>query len=256
MAPVKPSPVHVRGVKPTRLSSGNRGAPVSGLFARAEKKYPGIEERVGLSSAALRAGELVRGMRKAKGWTQTQLADLLGWDQVRISNIERGEGTRGPTFDVLTKIADACGYDFQFTPREARVTAAKPAPLRNPIGAELGGYAGIIGRAIDKLGGLVTPVRHPEPEPQFLYACSAFVNGIGENAPVHAEIVEGVIEPFTDWAAYTDKAGVAGVPFIEVTGHGQRMVMVPFAVEPAPATDAVSFEVEVKFFPNRLPDVS
>jgi DNA-binding XRE family transcriptional regulator len=106
------------------LSSGDRGAPISGLFPRAEKKNPGIEERVGLSSAALRAGELVRGMRKANGWTQTQLADMLGWDQVRISNIERGEGTRGPTFDVLTKIAEACGFDLQFTPRKL------PRPLR------------------------------------------------------------------------------------------------------------------------------
>lgn len=107
-------------IEPTvkrRVSSGNRGAPLSSLFAAAERQYPGIEEEVGLSSAALRAGELVRGMRKANGWTQTTLAEALGWDQVRISNIERGEGTRGPTFDVLTKIAEACGYDLQFTPR-------------------------------------------------------------------------------------------------------------------------------------------
>jgi transcriptional regulator with XRE-family HTH domain len=117
MAPIKPSYLTADTVKIGRVSSGNRGAPISGLFARAEKKYPGIEEEVGLSSAALRAGELVRGMRKANGWTQTELADELGWDQVRISNIERGEGTRGPTFDVLTKIADACGFDLQFTPR-------------------------------------------------------------------------------------------------------------------------------------------
>lgn len=117
MAPIKPSYLMADTVKTRRVSSGNRGAPISGLFALAEKKYPGIEEEVGLSSAALRAGELVRGMRKANGWTQTRLADELGWDQVRISNVERGEGTRGPTFDVLTKIADACGFDLQFTPR-------------------------------------------------------------------------------------------------------------------------------------------
>ncbi|HEY4142104.1 MAG TPA: helix-turn-helix transcriptional regulator [Pseudolabrys sp.] len=109
------------------MSSGNRGAPISGLFAVAEQMYPGIEQEVGLSSAALRAGELVRDMRKGNGWTQTQLAEMLGWDQVRMSNIERGEGTRGPTFDVMTKIAEACGYDWQFTPREV----AKAVPNEN-----------------------------------------------------------------------------------------------------------------------------
>lgn len=124
-------------IEPTvkrRVSSGNRGAPLSSLFAAAERQYPGIEEEVGLSSAALRAGELVRGMRKANGWTQTTLAEALGWDQVRISNIERGEGTRGPTFDVLTKIAEACGYDLQFTRR----AMAEAVPDENRKFAESG----------------------------------------------------------------------------------------------------------------------
>lgn len=102
--------------KPTGVTSGERGKPVSELFARIEQTHPGIERMIGVSSAALRAGEIVRSMRKAKGWTQTQLADLLGWDQERISNIERGEGTRGPTFDVLMKIATVCDYGLHFSP--------------------------------------------------------------------------------------------------------------------------------------------
>jgi len=105
------------------VSSGDRGKPVADLLARIEQTHPGIEEKIGLSSAALRAGQIVRNMRKAKGWTQTELADLLGWDQERISNIERGEGTRGPTFDVLQKIAIACDYDLLFAPRVQAVIA-------------------------------------------------------------------------------------------------------------------------------------
>jgi transcriptional regulator with XRE-family HTH domain len=110
-------------VSGTKVGSGDRGRPVADLFARVERKYPGIEEKIGLSSAALRAGQLVREIRKSRGWTQTQLADLLGWDQERISNIERGEGTRGPTFDVLQKIAIACDYDLIFAPRMQAVVA-------------------------------------------------------------------------------------------------------------------------------------
>lgn len=110
-------------VSGTKVGSGDRGRPVADLLARVERKYPGIEEKIGLSSAALRAGQLVREIRKSRGWTQTQLADLLGWDQERISNIERGEGTRGPTFDVLQKIAIACDYDLLFAPRVQAVAA-------------------------------------------------------------------------------------------------------------------------------------
>lgn len=103
--------------KQAGVTSGERGEPVSKLFARIEQAHPGIEKKIGLSSAALRAGQIVRDMRKANGWTQTKLADLLGWDQERISNIERGEGTRGPTFDIMQKIATVCNYDLRFLPR-------------------------------------------------------------------------------------------------------------------------------------------
>jgi transcriptional regulator with XRE-family HTH domain len=116
-----------RKANETSVSSGDRGKPAADLLARIEQTHPGIEEKIGLSSAALRAGQLVREMRKSRAWTQTQLADLLGWDQERISNIERGEGTRGPTFDVLHKIAVACDYDLLFSPREQAV-AAKVGP--------------------------------------------------------------------------------------------------------------------------------
>ena len=74
-------------VSGTKVGSGDRGRPVADLLARVERKYPGIEEKIGLSSAALRAGQLVREIKKSRGWTQTQLADLLGCNQERISNI-------------------------------------------------------------------------------------------------------------------------------------------------------------------------
>jgi transcriptional regulator with XRE-family HTH domain len=96
------------------LSGREQPGDMAKLFARIERTHPGIENKIGVSSAALRAGQIVRSMRKSRRLTQTELADMLGWDQVRISNIERGEGTRGPTFDVLQKIADVCAYAIVF----------------------------------------------------------------------------------------------------------------------------------------------
>jgi transcriptional regulator with XRE-family HTH domain len=114
---VAAAPPEQRIGKP-QTSSGRHGKSLDYLLARVEAKHPGIEEEIGLSSAAVRAGRQVREMRQAKGWTQVRLAKELGWDQVRISNIERGEGTRGPTFDVLQKIAAVCDYDIEFKSRQ------------------------------------------------------------------------------------------------------------------------------------------
>jgi transcriptional regulator with XRE-family HTH domain len=112
-----------------QTSSGDRGAPLDDFLAKVEAKHPGIEDEIGASSAAVRAGRKVREMRQARRLTQARLAEALGWDQVRISNIERGEGTRGPTFDVLQKIAVVCNYDIEFKPREEE----KPISLADVV---------------------------------------------------------------------------------------------------------------------------
>jgi len=137
-AALSAEPAARSGMPPAR--SGDRGKPAADLLARIEQEYPGIEEKIGLSSAALRAGQAVRRMRKSMGWTQTQLADALGWEQERISNIERGEGSRGPTYDVLQRIATACHYNLQF-----RQLATHPLAATDPAG---GGRAEAVPAAI------------------------------------------------------------------------------------------------------------
>src|ERR1700678_3666526 len=77
---VAPAPPEQRIGEPL-ASSGRKGKPLDYLLARVEAKHPGIEEEIGLSSAAARAGRQVREMRQAKGWTQVRLAEALGWDQ-------------------------------------------------------------------------------------------------------------------------------------------------------------------------------
>jgi len=60
-------------------------------------------------TAVLRAAAWIREMREAAGFTQRDLAKLVGTSQPYLSELERGTGTQGPTFLMLEKIATACG---------------------------------------------------------------------------------------------------------------------------------------------------
>ncbi|HEU0157109.1 MAG TPA: helix-turn-helix transcriptional regulator [Stellaceae bacterium] len=57
----------------------------------------------------MRAGDLVRSLRKAGGLSQSALARKIGASQARISEIEAGAGTQGPTWSVMERIFTACG---------------------------------------------------------------------------------------------------------------------------------------------------
>jgi transcriptional regulator with XRE-family HTH domain len=61
-------------------------------------------------------GELVK-LRKEKGLSQTELAELTGNKQQVISRIENRENS--PTLKTLCNIIDVLGYDIQFVPRES-----------------------------------------------------------------------------------------------------------------------------------------
>jgi ribosome-binding protein aMBF1 (putative translation factor) len=64
----------------------------------------------------LEGGRLARRMREAaddgRGISQQELARRLGISQARISAIERGTGSQGPTYELLKRIARACGVDL------------------------------------------------------------------------------------------------------------------------------------------------
>lgn len=100
---------NARGVTPAFASSGERGRPVADLVRKLEKINPKLMRGKGLSSAAFEAADLVRNMRKAAGLSQVELARNIGVSQSRISEIEAGSGTQGPTWDVMSRIAHACG---------------------------------------------------------------------------------------------------------------------------------------------------
>src|SRR4029450_11266265 len=52
-----------------------------------------------------RIGNLIRDARKHRGWTQTQLADVLGTSQSAVNRIERGH--QNLTLEMLARIGEA-----------------------------------------------------------------------------------------------------------------------------------------------------
>ncbi|MBW4090032.1 MAG: helix-turn-helix transcriptional regulator [Proteobacteria bacterium] len=109
--------------------------------------HPGLEDllpdpagrsRFDATSAALEAAVLVRRMRAlapsaegGRGITQSELARRAGLTPPRISQIESGEGSNGPTYAVIRKIAQACGIDWTRLVRQglAGLAAEMPAPV-------------------------------------------------------------------------------------------------------------------------------
>lgn len=74
-----------------------------------------------VSSAAFRAAAIVRTMRKARGLSQKELAERLGFSQARISEIEAGLGPQGPTWDLMERISRASDSKILILPHDASV---------------------------------------------------------------------------------------------------------------------------------------
>lgn len=97
------------------LSSGELGRSLAEALHVLEARDPASAARTGLTSAGMRAGAIVRGMRRSAGLAQAELALRLGVSQERVSEIERGAGPQGPTFELLERIAAACGMKLVAT---------------------------------------------------------------------------------------------------------------------------------------------
>lgn len=98
-----------RSTTSAKIGSKGRGRPIADLVEKIERADPRPASAAGLSSAAMRAGDLVRAMRKDAGLSQSQLADKLGVTQARVSEVEAGIGSQGPTWDLMERISVACG---------------------------------------------------------------------------------------------------------------------------------------------------
>lgn len=82
-------------------------------------RVPGMTEAIAHEQASLRAAQFIRETRERRGLTQLQLARKLGVSQARVSEIESGRGRRGPSMDLLERIASACGGHLRLEFEEA-----------------------------------------------------------------------------------------------------------------------------------------
>lgn len=75
-----------------------------GFEIRSPKKTPISEERALF-------GQMIKDLRKEKGWTQKQLADALESKQQFVSALERGY--ENPSMDTISRVAHALGRTVQ-----------------------------------------------------------------------------------------------------------------------------------------------
>ncbi len=55
-------------------------------------------------------GEKIRQIRRSKGFTQEQLAELIGIDNKHLSRIEKGRHM--PTYNIIKKLAKVLDFDI------------------------------------------------------------------------------------------------------------------------------------------------
>lgn len=72
-------------------------------------------------AAAVLGGEFVKDLRNSAGLTQEDLAKKIGVTPGRISQIENGRGTQGPTLGLLMRISAACGAEMALSAGEVWV---------------------------------------------------------------------------------------------------------------------------------------
>lgn len=85
-----------------------------------------------INKAVSKFGEALYEIRKAKKWTQMQLAEELGLDIAYISRIERGE--KNVSLSTVVKIAELLGFEVTFG--KYRLSKDKKSDLRKVRVAE------------------------------------------------------------------------------------------------------------------------
>jgi transcriptional regulator with XRE-family HTH domain len=202
-------------------SSKDRGRPLADLLEEFEASHPEEVAASGLSSAAMRAGDLIRSMRKAAGLSQSQLAREIGVAQSRVSEIESGSGTQGPTWDLIERVTAACGKSIMLVDNPSRPYQSGP----------------------DWDWRWVCPPPRREVMPEWYSACETFletsVTQIA-NAGACADYAQQAYETLTDPSASTSTVHlneIRGHVYVSVDLHksrstpdGLKVLMAPVAI--------------------------
>ncbi len=100
------------------------------------------------ANAARRAGGEIRRMREAKGFSQQDLARAVGLSVDRIGALEGADAGEGPSYEVLQRIATACGYEIAFLDQATTLAAeARDKAAVSPV-AEVFFAASPVGAAL------------------------------------------------------------------------------------------------------------
>ncbi|MFL6846569.1 MAG: helix-turn-helix transcriptional regulator [Allosphingosinicella sp.] len=112
-----------------RLGNPDKRGSFDSLIARVEEEQIARGEKPTLSSAAYRAGNVIRMMRKSRRFSQAMLARRLGVSQARISELEAGVGAHGPSWDLMERVAKACGATILISPPDSEIAVDASEPF-------------------------------------------------------------------------------------------------------------------------------
>jgi transcriptional regulator with XRE-family HTH domain len=106
--------MRARGAARSRLRAKGGSGIALGVSARAGAKAEQALDDFARASVAVHVGKLVRAARKSQGYSQEELAKLVGVTQARISQWENMEKS-GETIDIvnLFKIALVCNFSLR-----------------------------------------------------------------------------------------------------------------------------------------------
>ncbi len=98
------------------------GEGLDALVQDMARALPEWTNKLEHDTAGARAGLFLRTMRNAAGLTQVQLGEKARMKQSDISDLENGKGVQGPGFDVVARVADACGFYVTFEAKGTSTT--------------------------------------------------------------------------------------------------------------------------------------
>jgi DNA-binding XRE family transcriptional regulator len=115
-------------VQPQPLGDESKRGSFGALVEDIEQNELSHGEEPTVSSAAFRAGSIIRMMRRTRGLSQAGLAKSLGVTQARVSELEAGLGPRGPSWDLMERVASACSATILISRPESGIAIDASAP--------------------------------------------------------------------------------------------------------------------------------